>query len=127
REQLPQSVWEGNGPLPIGSCGRPIIPDPAGQAFLADLAGGEREDDGGGVLRFRIEANPVLQKEDPHRQESDALVAVDKRMIFGKPERVSRSEFGQLGPFIPPLVDRALQRRPQHALVAQAWRTAEAA
>ena len=41
--------------------------------------------------------DPVASQEDHHGAESDALVAVDKGMVFGKPERIGRSEFGHFG------------------------------
>src|SRR5207237_3021648 len=88
RVQLPQSVWEGNGPLPIGSFGRPIIPDPAGQAFLADLARGEGEDDGRGMRRLGRKGYVVAAQENHHGVERDTLVAVHEGMVTSQTEGV---------------------------------------
>src|ERR1043165_9028747 len=73
RVQLPQSAWEGNGPSPIRSFGRPIIPDPASQAFLADLSGGEGEDDRRRVRRVRRKGYVVDAQEDHHGVDRDTL------------------------------------------------------
>ena len=40
------------------------------------------------------ESNAILEEEGHHRHEGDALVSVDKGMIFGKPKRIGRGEFG---------------------------------
>src|SRR6476659_4429814 len=104
RVQLPQSVWEGNGPLPIGSFGRPIIPDPAGQAFLADLACGEGEDDGRGVRRVGRKGYVVAAQEDNHGVERNTLVAIHEGMVTGQTERIGCGECSDIRPPLIPSV-----------------------
>ena len=79
-------------PDQVYSDGRPIVPDPAGQAFLADLTGGEGEDHGGGVRGIGTQKLIVATQKDHHAREGDALVAIDEGMVAGKAERVGRRE-----------------------------------
>src|SRR6266436_2180629 len=106
---------------------RPIVPDPAGQAFLADLAGGKREDDGRGVRGIGLESNSIFVEEYCHCHEGDALIAIDEGVIFREPKGIGSRKFSHLRLFVPPFIDRTLKRRPQHAFITQARSSAEAA
>src|SRR5262249_12221154 len=73
------------------------------------------------------ESDAILHQKRHHRHEGDALVPIDKSVVLRKPECVSRRQFRQRRLLVLPLVDRAFERRTQHALIAQAGRPAEAA
>src|SRR6266850_6433524 len=97
RVQLPQSVRESNGggrfvvhercPL-LAGFRRPVVPYPARQAFLADFAGGEGEDDSGGAFGWHQKIYIVEAQKYDERTEGRTLVAVDKRMIPGNAEGI---------------------------------------
>src|SRR2546429_9352769 len=87
--ELAQSGWRGNGAQEvchrlIGSFGRPIIPDPAGEAFLAYLARGEGENDRRRLRRIGTEGDVILVMKNHLRHECDALFSYDKGMIVAK-------------------------------------------
>src|SRR6185312_2813401 len=109
----------------IGSFGRPIVPDPAAQAFLADLACGEGEDDRRGMRRGGSKGYVVAAQEDHHGVERDALVAVHKRMIAGKAERIGCSECSHIRLSVIPLVDWPQDGGLKKATIPNAFRSAE--
>src|SRR5450631_2130788 len=103
---------------------RPIVPDPAGQAFLADFAGREGEDDGC-RLRFRHnEIDAVHTEEGVQCEQRGTLVAIDKRMISRNAEGISRRQFGKIGLLVRPPVFWPIERGFEHAVIAQAARAA---
>ena len=111
----------------LGRLGGPIVPDPARQAFLADLAGREGKDDGGRVRGVGLESHSILLEECHHSHESDALVSIDKSVIFRQPERVCGGKPRRFGLFIAPFIDGAFECRAQHAFIAQTGRASKAA
>src|SRR6185312_9828878 len=117
----------GKCPSFIGSFGRPIVPDPADEAFLADFTGGKSKNDRRCLRGIRGEHNAVPAQEHHHRHEGDTLVAVDEGVILSESKRIGGRQLGQRRLLISPLVDRALQRRSQHAFIAQSRSTAKTA
>src|SRR5258708_37741735 len=106
---------------------RPVVPDPAGEALLADLAGGKGKDDGRGVRRFGAEGNAVLEQKAHHGHEGDALVAIDEGVIFREPKGIGSRRFSHLRLFVTPFIDRTLKGRSQHSFLAQARSSTKAA
>src|SRR5207248_4831884 len=94
---LPQSGLEGNGAKPIGSFGRPIIPDPAGQVFLAHLASSKGQDHGRRLCFRYIKVDAVDTEESIERQQRSTLVAVGKRMIARDTEGIGCRQLVQFG------------------------------
>src|SRR5207237_4462726 len=109
----------------IGSCGRPIVTDAAGQALLADVACGEAEDDGGGVRRVRGKWYVVAAQENHHGVERDAFVAVYKRIVTGQTERVGCRKCSYFLLPVIPLVDRPQNCRLEKAPIPDAFRSTE--
>src|SRR6266850_1940189 len=104
---------------------RPIVPDPAGEAFLADFAGRKGEDDGGGAFGWDQKIYIVEAQKYDERTEGRTLVAVDKRMIPGNAEGIRCRKRGKVSFAIGKFVDGTAQRRFQHALVTNAVRSSE--
>src|SRR4051812_44614634 len=113
--------------FPIGLLAGPIIADPARQAGLADLTGGEGKDHCGCLRRVGRKRDPIAPQEYHHGHEGDPLVAIDKGVVLGQSERVSCSKLRHCRLLIAPFVDWTLQCQSQHAFVTQSWRTAEPA
>src|SRR5882757_7220125 len=109
----------------IGSFGRPIVPDPAGQALFVHLAGRERQDRGGGMRRIGSKGDTVPAQKDHHSVECGTFVAIDKSVVAGKTERMGRGKRGQVGLSVVPLVDWPQNGRLKKTPIPNAFRPSE--
>ena len=65
-----------------------------------------------------LKTTPFRSRKIIMRHEGDALVAVDKCVIFRQPKCIGRGQIGEARLFVTPFVDWTLKRRSQHAFVA---------
>jgi hypothetical protein len=102
---------------------RPVIPDPARQSGLVDLAGGEPADHDDSLSLVDQKIDVVQTEEGDERKQRRPLVAVHERVIARDPECVGRGEFREIR--VSPAIDRPTERRFERALVADARWAAE--
>src|SRR4029077_11047314 len=99
---------------------RPIIPDPAGEAFFIHLARSEGEDHCRGALRRDQEIYIVETQKHDDRAEGCPFITIDEQMISGNAVPIRRGERSEVSFAISEFVDGTAECRFQHALVANA-------
>lgn len=71
--------------------------DPVSKCGFIELAGGDRKHGQRGICLRCGKTVAVERQKHTYRKESRALVAIDKWMIFCKPDPVRGSEIGKIG------------------------------
>ena len=81
-------------------CSR-VIPNPSEKVFVFHIVGCERPHHRRALGVFGNELVPIELEKDFEQDESDALVAVDERMVSHDGDRVHRGEIGNLTRRVP--------------------------
>lgn len=98
-----------------------MLLDPIRKVALAQVAGGDSEDDGHRLLVCRHQLGIISLEEGDHDDERDALIAVDVRVIPSQAKRVGRRQLGEARvATVMPAVSWLRQRRLERVFVAYA-------
>ena len=92
---------------------------PLGESRFVQIASSHRQHGQRGIKLCCMEAVTIERKKQTDRQKSGAFVAIDKGMVFGQADAISRRQISYIRRFVQRQIERTCEGGFQQTLVAQ--------